>query len=163
MLKLCRYTLYQTCIHTRSIPQAAYEVDLPFKSTPVLLLQIRLDLRADALQQILCRVLRLPSDRAGAVRPAARVRSSVPAPLLRPEVLDELFDGKGRWLGILCNPECDKGLADRFAELVPSVLAVLAEVEALPAVPGLVGVLDDRVVERDEQVRSCTYGMSNCQ
>ncbi len=50
------------------------------------------------------------------------------------------------------NAELDEALADGLGKLVPGVLPVLAVVEALPAMPGGLRLLQDGVEERDEEL-----------
>ena len=118
-----------------------------------LLPEERLDLRLDALQHVLRRILRLPPKGPRTTRPDPAVRAPHVRELQAREVLEELLLRERRRLRSGGNSELDESLANGVSELVPRVFAVLAVVVALPAVSGCVWVRADGVEERDEELR----------
>ena len=116
-----------------------------------LLPEERLDLRLDALQHVLRRILRLPPKGPRTTRPNPAVRAPHVRELQAREVLERLLLRERRWFRAGGNSELDESLAESLPKLVPGVFAVLAVVVALPAVSCCVWVRADGVEERDEE------------
>ena len=121
------------------------------------LLRVDHDLRLDARNHVLGRTLGLPAQRPAAVAARTDVRAEVPPHHLVAEVLLQLVDGELGRLGVVGQPEFEHGLPDGLGDVEPLVLAVLAEIEAMPAVAGLVrlrdGVVEDGHVELGDYER----------
>ena len=126
------------------------------------LLNAAAHLLLDARQQVLRRLLRDPPQGLRVVRTGTRVGS----PVLRTlqtlsvsgceympdsthcKVLLELLLGEGSGLWVVRAAKLDQRFADSLADLVPRVLAVLAEVVAADPVVDILGTLrNDRIVE----------------
>ena len=127
-----------------------------FVITTYLLLQLyqRLRFWLNALQHIFRSVLGFPPQCTGPRRATARVRAVVPSQPLLFEILAQFLNGERGRLRVGRDPQLNESVADGLADLVPAMLAVLNEVEPVPAVAEI-RVAEDGIKDDDVQLRYC--------